>query len=134
MKKEVNAVLYQLSTGKINTKEAIALINKINPSTNTQPINKATKLKIKIIDKSENKTINLPPLPFWLIKTLGNLGIKFSSIAAKHSKDMDEHSKKYLAKIDDIDLGEILDALKEHGPCDIVDVISEDAVVKISTL
>ncbi len=129
------SIIEQLKSEQISTKKAIDLIKNYDPNNDYEIRKKASKLKILIIDKGEGKTIRIPAIPFWLITSLGNMGLKIGKFAAKRSDTIDDETKEYLNVLDDIDLREIFEELKSHGPFELVNVEEEDGdMVKISIL
>lgn len=122
-----------LEEGKISAQKAIKLINNIDES-NINKARPARKIKIKIIDGDDDKKINLPGIPFWLISSFSRLGMLIAPIAIKHSSEMDENSKMALDLLKDVDIKEFISALRAHGPFDFVDICSEKDIVKISVL
>lgn len=133
MKGEIRNILTRLETGEIGSKKAIKLIKNINQSN----INKArptNRIKILIIDGDKDKKIWLPGMPFWLATSLGRLGILIAPLVIKHSKHIDQNSRIALEAIKNIDIKEFIDAIRECGPFDFVDVCDDKDVVKISVL
>ncbi len=133
MKNEIRNILTRLENGEIDCKKAIRLIKNIDENAISK-IKPASKIKIKIIDENDDKKIRLPSIPFWLISSLGKLGLLLAPIAAKYSQGMDENSKMALDLLKDVDIQELIYALRVHGPFDFVDVCSDKDVVKISVL
>ena len=121
MNNEIKDILQMLNQGKIDSRCAIKLINEFNPD-KTSIIKKSSKIKVIVFDKEDDKKIKIPAIPFWLLTTLGNLGLKVSSFALKNSKEVDEESRKVLEVLKDMDLKEIFEVLKNHPPCDIVNI------------
>jgi len=96
-------------------------------------VKKATKLKITIVD--DEKKINLPGIPFWLIEFLIDLGFGLSSIALKFIKEIDEDTKKILDSIDRKDIKQMIKELKKYGPFELVNIREGDKTyVHISIL
>lgn len=133
MKEEIRSILTRLENGEINCKKAVKLIKSIDERV-VNKVKPAKKLKIEIIDGDDDKKIRLPGIPFWLLSSLGRLGLSIAPLAAKHSKGMDENSMMALNLLKDVDISEFIRALKAHGPFDFVDVCSDKDVVKISVL
>lgn len=133
MKEEIRNILTMLENGEINCKKAIKLIKNIDENTISK-VKPAKKLKIEIFDGDDDQKIRLPGIPFWLLSSLGRLGLSIAPIAAKHSKGMDENSMMALDLLKDVDINEFIKALRAHGPFDFVDVCSDKDVVKISVL
>ena len=135
MSSEVMKILEMMDSGKMNTDKALELISNLD-SSRSLPSKKASKIKISIVSKSDNKTINIPAIPFWLITSLGSLGLSISSWVMKHSKDLDDESKKYIGILEEIDLKEMIEVLRDCGPFDMVDIEDGDVgdMVKISVL
>lgn len=133
MSSEVMKILEMVDRGSIDTNKALKLISDLD-NLSPMPKKRASKIKISIFDKSDNRRINIPGIPFWLITSLGGLGLSISSWAMKHSKNIDEESKKYISILDDIDLKEMIEALREFGPFDMVDIEDGGDMVKISIL
>ena len=118
-------ILKELDEGSINTKKAIKKIKNINTSPNKK-VRKASKLKITIIDRDEEKNIRIPAIPFWLINSFISLGLGLGSIAARFVDDIDEETKKILEIVDSRDLKNIINELRKHGPFDMVDIEEGD--------
>ena len=114
-----------LDQGKINSKDAIRLINEFDADKVTK-VKKSSKIKITIYDRDNNKKIKIPAIPFWLVTSLGNFGLKVSSVGLKNNKELDSDSKKALQTLKDMDLKDIFEVLKNHPPCDIVNITDGD--------
>lgn len=110
-----------LNQGKIDSKSAVKLINEFNPD-KISKTKKSSKIKVSIFDKEDDRKIKIPAIPFWLITSLGNLGLKVSSFALKNNRELDENSRKALEVLQDIDLKDIFEVLRNHPPCDIVNI------------
>lgn len=134
MKDSIQDILHKLSTGEIDSEKAVNLIKNID--TNSDIVRgKASKLKITVVDKKENQSIRIPAIPFWLLSSLGSIGLGIGSIALRFSKNLDEYSKEALKSINSRDLRKILKEIKKYGPFDLVDVDDGDGtIVKISVL
>ena len=132
MKDSIQDILHKLSTGEIDSEKAVNLIKNID--TNSDIVRgKASKLKITVVDKKENQSIRIPAIPFWLLSSLGSIGLGIGSIALRFSKNLDEYSKEALKAINSKDLRKILKEIKKYGPFDLVDVDDGDGtIVKIS--
>lgn len=127
-------IIERLKKGQITSEKAIKLIQNYNPDYHRSR-RKSSKLKISIYDKSSGKSIRIPAIPFWLITSLGNLGLRISKLVASKSNTIDDETKKYLTVLDDFDLREIFSAFRHHEPWDLVNVEEQDGdIVKISTL
>lgn len=133
MKEEIRNILTRLETGEISSRKAIKLIKNLNEN-NINKRKPANKIKILIIDGDDNKKINLPGIPFWLATFLGKLGILIAPLAIKRSQHIDQDAKIALEAIKNIDIKEFIDAIRECGPFDIIDVCDDKDVVKISVL
>lgn len=115
-----------LNQGKIDARSAVKLINEFNPDKFIKE-KKSSRIKVSIYDKEDDKTIKVPAIPFWLVTSLGNLGLKISSFALKNNKKiLDEDSKKALVALRYLDLKDIFEVLKNHPPCDIVNISEGD--------
>ena len=125
MRDHIHNILKELDEGSINTKKAIKKIKNINTSPNKK-VRKASKLKITIIDRDEEKNIRIPAIPFWLINSFISLGLGLGSIAARFVDDIDEETKKILEIVDSRDLKNIINELRKHGPFDMVDIEEGD--------
>ena len=125
MKNHIHNILKELDEGSINTKAAIKKIENINISPSKR-VRKASKLKITIIDRDEEKNIRIPAIPFWLINSFISLGLGLGSIAARFVDDIDEETKKILEIVDSKDLKNIINELRKHGPFDMVDIEEGD--------
>ena len=125
MRDHIHNILKELDEGSINTKKAIKKIKNINTSPNKK-VRKASKLKITIIDRDEEKNIRIPAIPFWLINSFISLGLGLGSIAARFVDDIDEETKKILEIVDSKDLKNIINELRKHGPFDMVDIEEGD--------
>ncbi|NMB07424.1 MAG: hypothetical protein GX981_03410 [Tissierellia bacterium] len=125
MKAEINNILEELNSGKISANKAINKIQSINISPNKR-IPKTRKIKIHIVDKSEDTNIKIPAIPFWLINFLISLGLGLGSIAARFVDDIDEDLKMILEIIDSKDLKIITNELRKHGPFNMVEIKEGD--------
>ncbi|HSH34959.1 hypothetical protein [Schnuerera sp.] len=85
MKNNIKMILNQLDNGKIECKEAIKMIKKIDVKNDTVR-KRASKLKISVIDKEQS--VKIPAIPFGLINFLIDLGFGLSSIALKFVDDL----------------------------------------------
>ena len=110
MKAEINNILEELNSGKISANKAISKIQSINISPNKR-IPKARKIKIHIVDKSEDTNIKFQQFPLYN-KFLISLGLGLGSIAARFVDDIDEDLKMILEIIDSKDLKIITNELK----------------------
>jgi len=99
-----------------------------------EKIKKCSKLKIIIKDKSENKTIKIPSIPFWLLDILGNTAIKFVEIAFKYKKSFKGDEKYLIEVFKEINLHQILNELKNYGQFDLVYVEDREDEIKISVI
>ncbi len=134
MSSEIIDIITKLKEGEITSKKAVTLIRSYNyPEHVNGP--KATKLKITIYSKDDNKTIRIPSIPFWLITSLGNAGLSITKFIASRSNTIDDETKKYLSILDDFNLKEIFQEFRNHGPFDLVNVEEKDGDhVRISIL
>lgn len=121
MSSELKDILQMLNQGKIDSKSAVKLINEFNPD-KISKAKKSSKIKVSIFDKEDDRKIKIPAIPFWLITSLGNLGLKVSSFALKNNRELDESSRKALEVLQDMDLKDIFEVLRNHPPCDIVNI------------
>ena len=134
MNSEISKILNDLREEKLSSKKALKLINNCS-CVNAHSQKHISKLKITIIDKAEDKSIRIPSIPFWIITSLGSVGLSIGKFAAKRSKTIDDETKKYLCILDDLDLKEIFSALKYHEPFDLVNIVEKDGdEVRISIL
>lgn len=133
MKEEIRNILSRLENGEIDCKKAKELIESIEENTISK-VRPASKIKIEIIDGDNDKKIKLPGIPFWLLSSLGRLGLSIAPLAAKRSKAMDENSMMALDMLKDIDIADLIKALKVQDPFDIIDICSDKDIVKISVL
>lgn len=132
MKNNIKMILNQLDNGKIECKEAIKMIKKIDVKNDTVR-KRASKLKISVIDKEQS--VKIPAIPFGLINFLIDLSFGLSSIALKFVDDLDEDVKKILNSIDRKDIKLIFKELKKHGPFNLVDIREgNNTEVKITIL
>lgn len=112
--------LQLLKEEKINCEKAIKLINSYNlDKSNTK---KSRKIKVFIYDSEDDRTIKLPAIPFGLITSLSSFALWISSIALKNSKELDNDSKKAIEVLKDVDVKEVLNALRNCPPCELVNV------------
>lgn len=133
MNSQIFNILKKLEQGQITSQQAIKYINKYQP--NSKPTKTSSKLKITIIDSDEGKSIRLPGIPFWIITSLGNTGLKIAKFVALKSKTIDDETKQYLRILDDFDIREIFYELKNQPPFDLVNIEEKDGdMVKISIL
>lgn len=134
MNSDIKDIITKLKEGDVTPKKAVSLIKSYNYP---EPIKgpRASKLKITIYSKDDNKTIRIPSIPFWLITSLGNAGLKLSKFIASRSNTIDDETKKYLSILDDFDLREVFQEFRNHGPFDFVNVDEKDGdQVRISIL
>lgn len=134
MKDEIKGILDKLQNGEISPEKALKLIKNIDIKNDFDKIKPARKIKILIIDGDDHKKIHLPGIPFGLVSFLGKLGIIIAPLAIKNNRNIDPKAREALKIIKEINLKEIFDVIKAHGSFDLVDVISENDVVKISIL
>lgn len=134
MENDIMSIIIDLKSGKTSPSKATKLIRNYNFKKDL-PRKKASKLKIKIKDRDSNKRINIPGIPFWLITSLGSLGLTVTKLVANKSDTLDDETKQYLKILDEINIKELLGELKNYGPFDLVNVFEEDGdEVKISIL
>lgn len=134
MENHIMRIISDLKSGKTSPNKAIKLIKKYNFN-NLESSKKASKLKIKIKDSDSNKKINLPGIPFWLITSLGSLGLTITKFTINKSDTLDDETKHYLKVLDELNLKELLGQLKNYGTFDLVDILEEDGdEVKISII
>lgn len=131
MDDRINDILLKLQNGKLDVDNTVKEIKSLKRSdVEEKHQRKASKLKIFIDatdDKSDKKVkLNLPGIPFWLIKSLSGPFIKF---AMKHSGDKVNGIKPEYLKY----LKHILNALSQMPPFEIVNVDAKDAKVHIYT-
>ena len=94
--------------------------------------NKATKLKIQIVD--DERSINLPSIPFWLINFIISITFGLAKITLRFHK---ENKSKYgiLNSVDSKDIKYIINEFRKYEPFILVDVEDSDKTkVKISTI
>ena len=143
----VNNILLKLQDCKVDVNKTIDEINNLECVSGDVIIkeksqSRARKIKIYVDsfdDKSGKRTkINLPGIPFWLIKLIGVPFIK----AAINSKEVEvpndkiekvEKAKNIGLKAYDVIIKKLLDELSEMPPFEIVSVDSKDAKVHIYT-
>ena len=114
--------------------KAVELSNQPDYSAPFQGL-RCSKLKITIYSKNDNKTIKIPSIPFWMITSLGNVGLNIAKFIATRSNTIDLETKKYLSILDDFDLKEIFTELRNYEPFDLVNIEEKDGdMVRISVL
>ncbi len=134
MNSDIMEILNDLREEKLSAKKALNLINDYK-YVNTQTYKHGSKLKITILDKEEGKSIRIPGIPFWIITSLGNVGLSIAKFAARRSNTINDETIKYLNVLDDLDIREIFNVFRNCEPFDIVNIIEEDGdEIKISIL
>lgn len=135
MESKINDILYKLQDGSIDVNKTIKEIDSIQYGIrlNEEPKKRAKKLKINIntIDDKDGKNfkLNLPGIPFWLLKSLC---VPFVKFAVKKSGSKADKVKNI--NIEDLKkLKYIFIALGQMPPFEIVNVDSKDAKVHIYT-
>lgn len=143
--KNIKEILIKVENGQLTSKEAADILRNL-PHTDEQ-IKYAKKMKIRIHDRKENKKINLPVIPIWIIESLALFGLKFMNYfhkerntsmikeREKFNANNDYQGSYYLKygkiKIDTKDLKKIFLVLRHIPPCKIVEVDDKDAFVEI---
>jgi len=132
---EIMDILQKLNRGEISPKKAVSLVKEYKLR-EISSLKQSSKIRITISDKKEGKTIKIPAIPYWLVTSLGNLGLKLSSFALRNNNSEHNDSIKYLESIQELDLTEIFNILKVSGPCDIVHITDgeDGSEVRITTL
>jgi hypothetical protein len=140
LKDSIQDILYRLDRGEINSEEAVNLIRNIETHPNVFR-KKASRLKIIVVDKDENKSIKIPAIPFWLLDFLLSTSFGICSIVSRFSNrlDLDEDTKTSLELINNKDLSKdlkmIFKEMRQYGTFNLVDIKDGDGtIVKISVL
>lgn len=150
MESKINDILYKLQDCSIDVNRTIKEIDSIQydvvPVEESKKRARKLKILINSIDDKDGKNfrLNLPGLPFWLLKSFC---VPFISFITKHSGDAGKHEdqakhedqqkredKVKGLKAEDIkNIKFIIDALAQMPPFEIVNVDSKGAKVHIYT-
>lgn len=142
---DIKKVLVKLENGEITSKEAADILRR-SPYTVNQT-KYARKIKIKVHDRKENKKVNLPAMPIWLIEKLVVFGVKVTNCFHKKSEtardNIMEKSKEdfkqqesFLFKdgkieIETKEIKQVFSVLKHIPPCKLVEIEDKDGLVEI---
>lgn len=139
--RDIKEILTEVENGKLTSKEAVDILRNL-PHTNKQ-VKYAKKIKIKIHDREDNRKINLPAIPIWVIEKFVLFGIRFSNYFYKEKTKVDENTGEESrdlgdwsfedgkVKIDTKDLKKVFSVLRQIPPCKLVEVDDKDAFVEI---
>lgn len=93
----------------------------------------ASKIKIRIVDKSSNFKLWIPSIPFWLITFLSHITLKFKDITLRNGNYLDDDIKLSLKQLDNKTIKDLISELKSYGKFDLIDISTGDGtIVKIS--
>ena len=96
--------------------------------------NKASKIKIIVIDPKNNFRLRLPAINLGFLSFIASSALLFKPFILKNA-EFDDESINVIDAIDRDMIKEILDELKSFGPFDLVDISTGDGTqIKISTL
>ena len=97
-------------------------------------MNKASKIKIIVIDPKNNFRLRLPALHFSIISFMASSALLFRPFILNNSP-LDDKAMNVIHMIDRKMISEILDEFKSIGPFELIDISTGDGTqVKIYTL
>lgn len=116
MKNEMLQILDMVKEGKITNEEAVELLNAINETKEKLPnVKKAKWLRVRVLEPDNSTKVNIT-IPVALF----DIGMRIASkVAPNFVPELRE------AGLDEIDINEIFEAIKQGASGKIVDVESE---------